>query len=133
MIALLHLLVGAMALLGAPLFIVISLGTLIGYSSAEIPPSSLFAAMGAVLDKPHLLPIVLFIFSGYLLAHSGTPRRAVRLAEALFALCFRSGEHLLARVPTKPDQLEQQPAEVREHRPRQRSALLGGSPRKCVR
>ncbi|MEC9073224.1 MAG: TRAP transporter large permease subunit, partial [Myxococcota bacterium] len=66
------------------LFIVISLGTLIGYSAAEIPPSSLFAAMGAVLDKPHLLPIVLFIFSGYLLAHSETPKRTVRLAEALF-------------------------------------------------
>ena len=87
MTAILHLLVGAMALLGAPLFIVISLGTLIAYGAAQpdpIPASSLFAAMGAVLDKPHLMPIVLFIFTGYMLAQSGTPKRAVRLAEALF-------------------------------------------------
>ena len=75
MTALLHLLVGLIALLGAPLFIVISLGTLIGYSAAEIPPSSLFAAMGAVLDKPHLLPIVLFIFSGYLLYKTNCIRK----------------------------------------------------------
>jgi C4-dicarboxylate transporter DctM subunit len=74
------------ALLGGPLFVVIALSTLVAYHGADpaIPTVNIFVAMGALLDKPHLLPIALFIFSGYLLAHSGTPRRTVRLAEAIF-------------------------------------------------
>ena len=74
------------ALCGGPLFVAIALGTLGAYLGVEplaIDGANIFVSMGALLDKPHLLPIVLFIFTGYLLAHSGTPKRAVRLAEAI--------------------------------------------------
>jgi tripartite ATP-independent transporter DctM subunit len=74
------------ALAGGPLFVAIALGTLGAYMGVEpmaIDGTNLFVSMGALLDKPHLLPIVLFIFTGYMLAHSGTPKRAVRLAEAI--------------------------------------------------
>ena len=73
------------ALSGGPLFVAIALGTLGAYLGVEplgIDGANIFVSMGALLDKPHLLPIVLFIFTGYMLAHSGTPKRAVRLAEA---------------------------------------------------
>ena len=85
MSAVLNVAIGIYAILGGPLFIVITLLTFVAYANVDpvaIDPQGIFVAMGALLDKPHLLPIALFIFSGYLLAHSGTPKRAVRVAEA---------------------------------------------------
>ena len=55
------------ALAGGPLFVAIALGTLGAYLGVEplaIDGTNIFVSMGALLDKPHLLPIVLFIFTG---------------------------------------------------------------------
>jgi C4-dicarboxylate transporter DctM subunit len=74
-----------LAIAGAPLFIIFFLSTAVSYRGAEVPMdmTNVFVSMGDLLDKPLLIPIPLFIFSGYLLARSKTPERMVHLAEAV--------------------------------------------------
>ncbi len=78
-------LAGALALLGAPLFVVLFLVAALLYAAAS-PPIDLasnFVVMAELMEKPYLLPIPLFTLAGFLLAESQAPRRLVRVADAL--------------------------------------------------
>jgi tripartite ATP-independent transporter DctM subunit len=72
-----------LALLGAPLFAVIALSALIGFSSVDIDASVVVMEMYRIAETPVLLAIPLFTFAGWVLGESDAPRRLVRLSDAL--------------------------------------------------
>jgi tripartite ATP-independent transporter DctM subunit len=72
-----------LALLGAPLFIVISALALISFHGIDIDLSVVIIEMSRLSDTPLLLSLPLFIFAGTLLAESGTPQRLLRLSQVL--------------------------------------------------
>lgn len=72
-----------LAILGAPLFAVISAGALWGYYQSEIPLMVFATEIYRVAEMPILLAIPLFTFAGYILSESGAPGRLVRLTNAL--------------------------------------------------
>jgi len=72
-----------LAILGLPLFLVISIATLLGYSSFGLPLSSLFIEVNQLATNPVLMAIPLFTFAGYIMSESNTPRRLVNVAKAL--------------------------------------------------
>ena len=69
------------AVLGAPLFVIILAGAVLGFSSAEIPLAVIGIEMYRLVDTPLLLALPLFTFSGYLLAESNLSTRLVRLTQ----------------------------------------------------
>ena len=75
---------GLLAVLGAPLFAVIAAGAMLGYLGADIPLASIAVEILGVATLPALVAIPLFCFAGYLLAESPAPKLLVRLSEALF-------------------------------------------------
>lgn len=79
-----------LALLGAPLFVVICAGALIGFASWDTEfltlPNELLAVPSEfyrIADMQVLIAIPLFTFAGYLLSESQAPRRLVRVTQAL--------------------------------------------------
>jgi len=72
-----------LAILGAPLFVVIAAGALWGYYQSEIPLMVIATEIYRVAEMPILLAIPLFTFAGYILSESGAPGRLVRLTNAL--------------------------------------------------
>lgn len=72
-----------LALLGAPLFIVIAAGAMYGFYQAEIDLSVMAIEFYRIAEMPVLLAIPLFTFAGYLLSESRAPQRLVRLTRAL--------------------------------------------------
>ncbi len=72
-----------MAILGAPLFIVLALFTLVAFRSQDIESTTVAIEMYRIAEAPMLIAIPLFTFAGYLLAESGTPRRLVTVSRAL--------------------------------------------------
>ncbi len=72
-----------LALLGAPLFVVIALSALWGFHQAETDLMVVMVEFYRLAEMPILLAIPLFTFAGYLLSESGAPARLVRLSEAL--------------------------------------------------
>jgi tripartite ATP-independent transporter DctM subunit len=72
-----------LAILGTPLFIVISALALLSFYSIEIDISVVIIEMSRLADTPLLLSLPLFIFAGTLLAESGTPQRLLRLSQVL--------------------------------------------------
>ena len=64
-----------LALLRAPLFLVISALALISFYSAEINLSVVIIEMSRLADTPVLVSLPLFIFAGNLLSESGAPGR----------------------------------------------------------
>ncbi|MCB2182857.1 MAG: TRAP transporter large permease subunit [Desulfobulbaceae bacterium] len=72
-----------LALLGTPLFIVISALALISFYSADIDVSVVIIEMSRLSDTPLLLSLPLFIFAGTLLSESGTPQRMLKLSRLL--------------------------------------------------
>ncbi len=73
----------AMALLGAPLFVVIAASALWGFYQAEVDLAVIAIEIYRLAEMPVLLAIPLFTFAGYLLSESGAPGRLVRLTQAL--------------------------------------------------
>ena len=73
----------ALALLGSPLFIVISALALLSFHSAGIDISVVIIEMSRLADTPLLLSLPLFIFAGTMLAESGTPVRMLNLSRLL--------------------------------------------------
>jgi len=71
------------ALLGCPLFIVISALALFSFFSVEIDISVVIIEMSRLADTPLLLSLPLFIFAGTMLSESGTPRRMLNLSRLL--------------------------------------------------
>ena len=72
-----------LAILGTPLFVVISALALLSFYSIEINLSVVIIEMSRLSDTPLLLSLPLFIFAGTLLAESGTPQRLLRLSQVL--------------------------------------------------
>jgi len=72
-----------LAILGTPLFVVISALALLSFYSIDIDLSLVISEMSRHSDTPLLLSLPLFIFAGTLLAESGTPQRLLRLSQVL--------------------------------------------------
>jgi len=72
-----------LAVLGAPLFVVIAGLALLSFYSIHIDLSVVIIEMSRLSDTPLLLSLPLFIFAGTLLAESGTPQRLLRLSRVL--------------------------------------------------
>lgn len=72
-----------LAILGTPLFVVISALALLSFYSIDIDLSVVIIEMSRLSDTPLLLSLPLFIFAGTLLAESGTPQRLLHLSQVL--------------------------------------------------
>ena len=72
-----------LAILGTPLFVVISALALLSFYGVDIDLSVVIIEMSRLSDTPLLLSLPLFIFAGTLLAESGTPQRLLRLSQVL--------------------------------------------------
>jgi C4-dicarboxylate transporter, DctM subunit len=68
-----------LALLGAPLFVVILAAAMIGFTTVEIPLTVITIEIYRLVDTPLLLALPLFTFAGYLLAEGNLSSRLVRL------------------------------------------------------
>jgi tripartite ATP-independent transporter DctM subunit len=77
-------LLGILALAGAPLFTIIGAIGLIAFATSGTDTSAMIAELYRLVDLPALIAIPLFTFAGFLLAESKAPRRLIRLAESLF-------------------------------------------------
>ena len=73
-----------LALLGSPLFIVISALALLSFHAVGIDLSVIIIEMSRLADTPLLVSLPLFIFAGTLLSESGTPGRMLNLSRLLF-------------------------------------------------
>lgn len=73
----------SLAVLGAPLFVVISALALLSFAAIGIDLSVVIIEMSRLSDTPLLLSLPLFIFAGTLLAESRTPQRLLRLSQVL--------------------------------------------------
>lgn len=71
-----------LALLGAPLFVVIGAIALLAFHSLGIDTSAVIVELYRIASAPTLLAIPLFTFAGYILADSNTPKRLVNLSRA---------------------------------------------------
>ncbi len=69
-----------LALLRAPLFLVISALALLSFYSAEIDISVVIIEMARLSDTPLLVSLPLFIFAGILLSESNAPQRMLRFS-----------------------------------------------------
>lgn len=76
-------LLGLLALLGAPLFAVIAASAMWGFSKEGIDLQAIAIEFFSIGEIPMLIAIPLFTFAGYLLSESGAPRRLVRVTRAL--------------------------------------------------
>tara|TARA_R110002072_G_scaffold64_4_gene329 strand:+ start:14947 stop:16230 length:1284 start_codon:yes stop_codon:yes gene_type:complete len=74
-------LLGLIAMLGAPLFVVILGAAMLGFYAADIPLTVITIELYRLVDTPLLLALPLFTFAGYLLAESQLSTRLVRLTQ----------------------------------------------------
>jgi C4-dicarboxylate transporter DctM subunit len=81
---LIGLIIIGLALVGTPLFAVISAIALIAFYFADISSSAVIVEMYRLASMPILPAIPLFTFAGYLLAESNTPRRLINFSRAFF-------------------------------------------------
>ncbi|MCG6872846.1 MAG: TRAP transporter large permease subunit [Gammaproteobacteria bacterium] len=72
-----------LALLGVPLFAVIALGAIIGFSGAGVDLTVIAIEIYRIAEMPVLIAIPLFTFAGYLLGESNAPDRLVRASNAV--------------------------------------------------
>tara|TARA_B100000029_G_scaffold280022_2_gene274192 strand:- start:4521 stop:5771 length:1251 start_codon:yes stop_codon:yes gene_type:complete len=70
-------------LLGAPLFSVIAASAMLGFYQSEIDLSVMAIDFFGLSEMPILVAIPLFTFAGFLLSESNSPKRLVRLSNAL--------------------------------------------------
>jgi C4-dicarboxylate transporter, DctM subunit len=73
-----------MALLGAPLFVIIAGIALLSFHAAGIDIMAVIIELYRLSASPTLIAIPLFTFAGYMLAESNAPQRLVGVARALF-------------------------------------------------
>ncbi len=71
------------ALIGAPLFIVISALALLSFQAVGIDPAVVIIEMTRLGETPLLISLPLFVFAGTMLAESGAPERMLKLARLL--------------------------------------------------
>ncbi len=77
--------IALLALLGAPLFVVILAAAIAGFYFADIPLTVIGIEIYRLVDTPLLLALPLFTFAGYLLAESQLSNRLVRLTRVFLA------------------------------------------------
>lgn len=80
---LLTLLLILLALLGAPLFVIIAASAMLGFYTTDVDLSVVAIEFYRLAEMPILLAIPLFTFAGYLLSESRAPTRLVNLTQAL--------------------------------------------------
>jgi C4-dicarboxylate transporter DctM subunit len=72
-----------LAIFGIPIFVVISGLALYLLYSGQIDSSAMIIEMHRMATTPILVALPLFTFAGYLLSESGTPKRLIRLSNAV--------------------------------------------------
>ena len=70
-----------LAVLGTPLFIIMSLAALVAFTFSGVEISAVAQEFYRISSAPTLMTIPLFTFAGYLMAESKSPQRLLRLAE----------------------------------------------------
>ncbi len=70
------------AILGVPLFVIMSLAAMTAFSFTDVELSAVAVEIYRISSAPTLLTIPLFTLAGYLMAESGSPKRLLRLADA---------------------------------------------------
>ena len=74
-------LLGALALIGTPLFVVILAAAMVGFYYSDIPLTVIGIEIYRLVSTPLLIALPLFTFAGYVLAESQVSHRMVRLSE----------------------------------------------------
>jgi TRAP-type mannitol/chloroaromatic compound transport system permease large subunit len=74
---------GILAVIGVPLFVVIAVGALWGYHESGIDLQAIAIEIFGVAEMPILSAIPLFTFAGYLISEGGAPGRLVRISQTL--------------------------------------------------
>ncbi|MFA7588043.1 MAG: TRAP transporter large permease subunit, partial [Novosphingobium sp.] len=72
-----------LALLGAPLFVVIAAGAMAGFQETDVDLMVMAIELYRLAELPVLVAIPLFTFAGFILGESGAPRRLVDLSHSL--------------------------------------------------
>jgi len=72
-----------MVILGAPLFTIIALSAIYGFSRSDIDLSVIAIEIFRIVDTPILIAIPLFTLAGYILGESKASGRLVRLTDAM--------------------------------------------------
>lgn len=72
------------AILGTPIFIIMSLMALVLFFASGVELSAIAVEIYRIASQPSILTIPLFTFAGYLMAESHSPKRLLRFAEAAF-------------------------------------------------
>ncbi len=73
-----------MAVLGAPLFVVMMGAAMLGFLASDIDLSIVAVELYRIVDTPMLVALPLFTYAGYVLAESRTSERLVGLTQAIF-------------------------------------------------
>ena len=73
-----------MALLGAPLFVVILAAAMLGFLAVGGTPASAVISVYEITRQPLLVALPFFTFAGYLMARANTSERLMALTQALF-------------------------------------------------
>lgn len=76
--------VGLLATLGVPLFLILALAAMICFVFSGGEVTSVVVEVYRISGQTMLLTIPLFTLAGYLMAESGSPKRILNLANALF-------------------------------------------------
>lgn len=72
------------ALMGTPLFAIITAAAMLGFYYADIDLIVIAIELYRIVDTPLLIALPFFTFAGYLLAQSNTSQRLVSVTQALF-------------------------------------------------
>lgn len=72
------------ALIGAPLFVIIAAGALLASHSADISPDIIIIEMHRLAASPNMIAIPLFTLAGVIMSGGGAPRRLVSFYRAAF-------------------------------------------------
>ena len=91
-----------LALIGAPLFMVLAAGGILASYSAEISPDILIIEMHRLAASPNMIAIPLFTFAGVLMSSGGAPQRLVDFYRA--ALGWMPGGLAIVSVGSSREQ-----------------------------
>lgn len=72
------------AMVGTPIFIIMSLLAIILFYASGVELSAIAVEIYRIASQPSILTIPLFTFAGYLMAESNSPKRLLRFSEAAF-------------------------------------------------
>lgn len=72
------------AVLGTPIFIIMSMLAMILFFASGVELSAVAVEIYRIASQPSILTIPLFTFAGYMMAESNSPKRLLRFSEAAF-------------------------------------------------